>query len=105
MTDMLEPVDGVDWEEIAENTWFCGIYRYCFDCEAIIRKNDAGRFEWAIRLVTDASGEAEAEEAGTYASLARAEKKIQTIFADFMQRPTTQSPKDQGQKDDKAAEQ
>ena len=93
MTDKLEPIDGVDWEEIAENTWFCGIYRYRFDCEAIIRKNDAGRFEWAIRLLTDASGETEAEEAGTYASLSRAEKKIQTLFAEFMERPSVQDPK------------
>ena len=54
-----EPLDDTPWEEIAENSWFCGVYRYRFDCEALIRKNDAGRFEWAIRLITDASGESE----------------------------------------------
>ena len=77
-----EPLDDTPWEEIAENSWFCGVYRYRFDCEALIRKNDTGRFEWAIRLITDASGESEREEAGTYASFARAEKKVQTLFAD-----------------------
>ena len=51
-----EPLDDTPWDEIAENSWFCGVYRYRFDCEALIRKNDTGRFEWAIRLITDASG-------------------------------------------------
>lgn len=69
------------------------MYRYRFDCEALIRKNDAGRFEWAIRLITDASGESEREEAGTYASFARAEKKVQTLFAEFMALPSVQDPK------------
>lgn len=81
------------WEEIAENSWFCGVYRYRFDCEALIRKNDTGRFEWAIRLITDASGESEREEAGTYASFARAEKKVQTLFAELMALPSVQDPK------------
>ena len=88
-----EPLDDTPWEEIAENSWFCGVYRYRFDCEALIRKNDAGRFEWAIRLITDASGESEREEAGTYASFARAEKKVQTLFAEFMALPSVQDPK------------
>ena len=88
-----EPLDDTPWEEIAENSWFCGVYRYRFDCEALIRKNDTGRFEWAIRLITDASGESEREEAGTYASFARAEKKVQTLFAEFMALPSVQDPK------------
>ena len=46
-----EPLDDTPWEEIAENSWFCGVYRYRFDCEALIRKNDAGRFEWAYAQV------------------------------------------------------
>ncbi len=89
----LAPLDGVEWEEIAENSWFCGVYRYRFDCEALVRKNDAGRFEWAIRLITNANGEPDREEAGTYASLARAEKKIQTLFAEFMELPEVKDPK------------
>lgn len=88
-----EPLDDTPWEEIAENSWFCGVYRYRFDCEALIRKNDTGRFEWAIRLITDASGESEREEAGTYASFARAEKKVQTLFAELMALPSVQDPK------------
>ena len=88
-----EPLGDTPWEEIAENSWFCGVYRYRFDCEALIRKNDTGRFEWAIRLITDASGESEREEAGTYASFARAEKKVQTLFAEFMALPSVQNPK------------
>ena len=87
-----EPLDDTPWDEIAENSWFCGVYRYRFDCEALIRKNDAGRFEWAIRLITDASGESEREEAGTYASFARAEKKVQTLFAEFMALCKTRKP-------------
>ena len=74
-----EPLDDTPWDEIAENSWFCGVYRYRFDCEALIRKNDAGRFE--------------CEEAGTYASFARAEKKVQTLFAEFMALPSVQDPK------------
>ena len=89
----LVPLDGTEWEEIAEDSWFCGVYRYRFDCEALVRKNDAGRFEWAIRLITNANGVPDREEAGTYASLARAEKKIQTLFAEFMELPETQDPK------------
>lgn len=88
-----EPLDDTPWDKIAENSWFCGVYRYRFDCEALIRKNDAGRFEWAIRLITDASGESEREETGTYASFARAEKKVQTLFAEFMALPSVQDPK------------
>lgn len=88
-----EPLDDTPWEEIAENSWFCGVYRYHFDCEALIRKNDTGRFEWAIRLITDASGESEREEAGTYASFARAEKKVQTLFAELTALPSVQDPK------------
>lgn len=56
-------------------------------------KTTRGRFEWAIRLITDASGESEREEAGTYASFARAEKKVQTLFAEFMALPSVQDPK------------
>lgn len=88
----LEPLDGTEWEEIAEESWFCGVYRYRFDCEALVRKNENSRFEWAIRLITDASGEPEREEAGTYAGIARANTKIQSLFAEFMQLPSVQDP-------------
>ena len=37
-----EPLDDTPWDEIAENSWFCGVYRYRFDCEALIRKKRHG---------------------------------------------------------------
>ena len=51
------------------------------------------RTEIGVRLITDASGESEREEAGTYASFARAEKKVQTLFAEFIALPSVQDPK------------
>lgn len=88
--EKLEPLDGVEWEEVADGIWHCGIYRYRFDFEAIIRLGKDGRYAWATRLVTDASGESECEESGTYASLGRASKKIQAIFYDLMMLPSLQ---------------
>lgn len=61
------PLDGTEWEEITEGSWFCGVYRYRFDFEAIIRLNENGRYEWATRLVTEASGEPDCEDSGDYA--------------------------------------
>ena len=58
---------------MAEGSWFCGVYRYRFGFEAFIHLNDSGRYEWATRLVTDAGGEPDCEDSGTYASLPRAE--------------------------------
>lgn len=55
----LEPLDGTEWQEVAEGSWFCGVYRYRFDFEAIIHLNESGRYEWATRLITDASGKPE----------------------------------------------
>lgn len=65
----MEPLDGTEWQEVAEGSWFCGVYRYHFDFEAIIHLNESGRHEWATRLITDAGGEPDCEDSGTYASL------------------------------------
>lgn len=78
------PLDGTEWQEIAEGSWFCGVYRYRFDFEAIIRLNENGRYEWATRLVTEASGKPDCEDSGDYATLPRAEKKVRSIFEELM---------------------
>lgn len=84
----LEPLDGTEWQEVAEGSWFCGVYRYRFDFEAIIRLNESGRYEWATRLITEASGEPDCEDSGTYASLPRAKKKVRAIFDELMALPS-----------------
>lgn len=86
--EKLEPIDGVEWEELAENSWFCGVYRYHYDFEAIIRLNGEGRYEWATRLITEASGEPDCEDSGTYASLPRAMKKVRSIFDEITALPS-----------------
>ena len=82
------PLDGTEWQEITEGSWFCGVYRYRFDFEAIIRLNENGRYEWATRLVTEASGEPDCEDSGDYAALPRAEKKVRSIFEELMALPS-----------------
>ena len=72
---------------MAEGSWFCGVYRYRFGFEAFIHLNDSGRYEWATRLVTDAGGEPDCEDSGTYASLPRAEGYRLHTFAHI--RPLT----------------
>ena len=62
------PLDGTEWQEITEGSWFCGVYRYRFDFEAIIRLNENGRYEWA--------------------TLPRAEKKVRSIFEELMALPS-----------------
>ena len=37
------PLDGTEWQEITKGNWFCGVYRYRFDFEAIIRLNENGQ--------------------------------------------------------------
>lgn len=86
----LEPLDGTEWQEAAEGSWFCGVYRYRFDFEAIIHLNESGRHEWATRLITDAGGEPDCEDSGTYASLPRAEKKVRSVFDGLMALPSLQ---------------
>ena len=40
-----EPLDDTPWEEIAENSWFCGVYRYRFDSFAkTTRGASSGQF-------------------------------------------------------------
>lgn len=80
------PLDGTEWQEATEVSWFCGVYR--FDSEAIIQLNENGRYEWATRLVTDTSGEPKCEDSGDYASFPRAEKKVQGIFDELMALPS-----------------
>ena len=82
------PPDGTEWQEITEGSWFCGVYRYRFDFEAIIRLNESGRYEGATRLITEASGEPDCEDSGTYASLPRAKKKVRAIFDELMALPS-----------------
>ena len=41
--EQLDPLDGAEWQEVADGSWFCGVYRYCFDFEAIIHQNENGR--------------------------------------------------------------
>lgn len=88
--EQLAPLDGTEWQEVAEGSWFCGVYRYHFDFEAIIRLNENDRYEWATRLVTEASGEPDCEDSGDYATLPRAEKKVRGIFEELMALPSLQ---------------